>query len=95
MPCLGMKPLLGEAQGEGQGAGGGGGDGGGAAPGHLQVDERDPKALRRALAPLLQRLGVEVPVTDDLGSYLLLARELGLRQQVEAAHLMPEARYVN
>jgi hypothetical protein len=43
----------------------------------LQVDERDPKALRRALAPLLQRLGVEVLVTDDLGSYLLLARELG------------------
>jgi hypothetical protein len=54
----------------------------------LQVDERDPKALRRALAPLLQRLGVGVLVTDDLGSYLLLARELGLRQQVCSFHLL-------
>ena len=54
----------------------------------VQVDERGPKALRRALAPLLQRLGVEVLVTDDLGSYRLLARELGLRQQVCSFHLL-------
>ena len=54
----------------------------------LPVDERDPKALRRALAPLLRRLGVEVLVTDDLGSYRLLARRLGLRHQVCSFHLL-------
>jgi hypothetical protein len=54
----------------------------------LPVDERGPKLLRRALAPLLQRLGVGVLVTDDLGSYLLLARQLGLRQQVCSFHLL-------
>jgi hypothetical protein len=54
----------------------------------LQVDERDPKALTRALAPLLERLGVEVLVTDDLPSYHLLAEEVGLRQQVCTFHLM-------
>jgi transposase-like protein len=54
----------------------------------LQVDERDPKALSRALAPLLERLGAEVLVTDDLPSYHLLAEEVGLRQQVCTFHLM-------
>ena len=53
----------------------------------LQVDERDPGALMEALLPLLQRLGVEVLVTDDLGSYRVLARSLGLRHQVCTFHL--------
>jgi transposase-like protein len=53
----------------------------------LQVDERDAEALMRALLPLLRRLGVEVLVTDDLGSYRLLARKLGLRHQVCTFHL--------
>lgn len=54
----------------------------------FQVDERDPRALIRALSPLLGRLGVEVLVTDDLGSYRLLARGLGLRQQGCNFHLL-------
>lgn len=54
----------------------------------LQVDEKDPRALMGALSPLLKRLGVEVLVSDDLGSYRLLARELGLGQQVCSFHLL-------
>jgi hypothetical protein len=54
----------------------------------LQVDVGDPRALIGALSPLLKRLGVEVLVSDDLGSYRLLARELGLGQQVSGFHLL-------
>ncbi len=44
----------------------------------LQVDEKESRALVGALAPLLKELGVEVVVSDDLGSYRLLAWELGV-----------------
>jgi hypothetical protein len=54
----------------------------------LQVDEKDPRALMEALSPLLRRLGVEVLVSDDLPSYRLPARELGLRHQVSGFHLL-------
>jgi hypothetical protein len=57
----------------------------------LPVDERDPEPLRRALGSLLQRLGVEVLVTDDLVSYRLLAEGLGLRHQVCSFHLLRRA----
>jgi hypothetical protein len=48
------------------------------------VEERGP----RALYPLLQRLVVEVLVSDDLGSHRLLTRGLGLRHQVLGLHLL-------
>lgn len=35
----------------------------------VELDERDPQAVRLWLAPLVEQLGVEVLVTDDLGSY--------------------------
>ena len=47
----------------------------------LPVDEKDPKAVASALRPLVQALGVEVLVSDDLGSYRTVAEALGLGHQ--------------
>jgi transposase-like protein len=52
-----------------------------------QVDESNPAAVRRFLAPLVQRLGVSVVVTDDLLSYRTVANQLGLEQQVCQFHV--------
>jgi transposase-like protein len=51
------------------------------------VDEKDPQAVRKFLEPLVQRLGVSVIVTDDLGSYKQVADSLQLEQQVCQFHL--------
>jgi transposase-like protein len=51
------------------------------------VDERNPQAVKRFLAPLMQRLGVSVVVTDDLESYKQVAEDLGLEQQVCQFHV--------
>ena len=54
----------------------------------FQVDEKDPRAVVRALEPLVKALGVEVLVSDDLSSYRRVAEELGLRHQVCTYHLL-------
>lgn len=51
------------------------------------VDERDPQAVQRWLAPLVQRLGISVIVTDDLSAYKVVARKLSLEQQVCQFHV--------
>lgn len=51
------------------------------------VDEKDPQAVKRFLAPLVQRLGVSVIVTDDLMTYRSVADQLSLEQQVCQFHL--------
>ncbi|GBD11346.1 hypothetical protein HRbin23_01009 [bacterium HR23] len=48
----------------------------------LQVEEKDPKAVQSALRPLVQALGVEVLVSDDLGASPAVAEDLGLSHQV-------------
>lgn len=51
------------------------------------LDERDPQAVLAWLRLLVQRLGVEVVVSDDLESYRQGSRRLGLRRQGCVAHL--------
>jgi transposase-like protein len=51
------------------------------------VNEHDPRAVRRFLEPLVQRLGVSVVVTDDLDSYKRVADELDLAQQICQFHV--------
>jgi len=51
------------------------------------LDEKNPRALRRFLEPLVQRLGVAVIVTDDLDSYKIVADELDVAQQVCQFHV--------
>jgi transposase-like protein/DNA-directed RNA polymerase subunit RPC12/RpoP len=52
-----------------------------------ELDEKDPAAVIGWLDPLVQQLGVEVIVTDDLGSYRRVAEELGVYHQVCLWHL--------
>ena len=54
----------------------------------LAVEEKDPEAVADALRPLVQALGVEVLVSDDLGTYRTVAEDLGLGHQVCAFHLL-------
>lgn len=51
------------------------------------IDEADPQAVKRWLAPLVQRLGVSVIVTDDLATYRVVAGQLGLEHQVCQFHV--------
>ncbi len=51
------------------------------------VDEKDPQAVRKFLEPLVQRLGISVMVTDDLGSYKQVAEDLQLEQQICQFHV--------
>lgn len=51
------------------------------------ADEKDPRAVRRFLEPLVQRLGVSVIVTDDLASYKQVTGQLDLEQQICQFHL--------
>jgi len=57
-----------------------------------QVEESDPEALREWLEPLVKELGVEVLVSDDLGSYRVVTEEMGLEHQVCQFHVR---RWVN
>jgi hypothetical protein len=52
-----------------------------------QLDERDPEAVRKWLAPLVEQLGVEVLVTDDLASYGPVAEALQVDRQVCYFHV--------
>ena len=51
------------------------------------IDESDPQAVQRWLAPLLQRHGITVIVTDDLSSYKLVAEKLQLGHQICQFHV--------
>jgi transposase-like protein len=51
------------------------------------VDEKDPKAVKKFLEPLMQRLGVSVIVTDDLASYKQVAETLQLEHQICQFHV--------
>ena len=49
----------------------------------------DPQAMKRFLAPLMQRLGVSIIVTDDLASYKQVAEALRLEWQICQFHVRP------
>ena len=51
------------------------------------VDERDPRAVLRFLKPVVQRLGVNVIVTDDHPSFRTVADKLQVEHQVCQFHL--------
>ncbi|HKY52704.1 MAG TPA: transposase [Anaerolineales bacterium] len=51
------------------------------------VDEYDPQAVQRWLAPLVQQHGITVIVTDDLSSYKVVAEKLQLAHQVCQFHV--------
>ena len=51
------------------------------------LHEQDPQALRRWLAPLVQRHGITVIVTDDLSSYKIVAEQLHLGHQICQFHV--------
>ena len=51
------------------------------------VDEKDPRAVKKFLEPLMQRLGVSVIVTDDLSSYKQVAEALQLEHQICQFHV--------
>jgi transposase-like protein len=51
------------------------------------INEKDPRAVRRWLEPLVKRLGVSVIVTDDLVAYRIVAEQLGLEHQVCQFHV--------
>ena len=53
-----------------------------------EVEEKDPRAVAKVLRPLVKALGVEVLVSDDLGTYRTVAEDLGLSHQVCAFHLL-------
>jgi hypothetical protein len=46
------------------------------------VNEHDPQAVRRWLAPLVQQHGITVIVTDDLSSYKIVTEKLQLGHQI-------------
>jgi transposase-like protein len=51
------------------------------------VDEHDPQAVKRWLAPLVKHLGVSVIVTDDLMTYQVISEKLDLEHQVCQFHV--------
>ena len=50
-------------------------------------NEYDPQAIRRWLAPLAQRHGITVIVTDDLSSHKIVAEKLQLGHQICQFHV--------
>lgn len=51
------------------------------------INESDPQAVQRWLAPLIQRHGITVIVTDDLSSYKIVAEKLQLGHQICQFHV--------
>jgi transposase-like protein len=51
------------------------------------LNEHDPQAVRRWLAPLVQRHGITVIVTDDLSAYKIVAEKLQLGHQICQFHV--------
>jgi transposase-like protein len=52
-----------------------------------KVEEKDSKAAKEFLEPLVKRLGVSVIVTDDLFCYKKVCEELNLEHQVCQFHV--------
>lgn len=53
----------------------------------VELDEHDPEAVLDWLAPLVEQLGVEVIVTDDLNLYRPLAKTLDVDRQLCLFHV--------
>lgn len=51
------------------------------------IDEHDPQAVCRWLKPLVQELGIEVIVTDDLTTYNTVEEQLGIHRQICYFHM--------
>lgn len=51
------------------------------------VNEHDPQAVQRWLAPLVQQHGITLIVTDDLSSYKIVAEHLQLGHQICQFHV--------
>ena len=51
------------------------------------VNEHDPQAVRRWLAPLVQQHAITVIVTDDLSSYKIVSEQLQLGHQICQFHV--------
>ena len=51
------------------------------------INEQDPQAVQRWLAPLVQRHGITVIVTDDLSSYKVVSEKLQLGHQICQFHV--------
>jgi hypothetical protein len=51
------------------------------------VNEKDPRAVKKFLEPLVQQLGISVIVTDDLFAYKQVADKLLLEHQICQFHL--------
>jgi transposase-like protein len=51
------------------------------------LDERDPYAVCKWLRPLVEELGVQVIVTDDLTTYHTVEDEVGVKRQVCYFHM--------
>jgi transposase-like protein len=51
------------------------------------VNEHDPQAVQRWLAPLVQQHGITVIVSDDLSSYKIVAEKLQLGHQICQFHV--------
>jgi len=51
------------------------------------INERDPYAVCRWLKPLVQELGIEVIVTDDLTTYNTVEEQLGIHRQICYFHM--------
>lgn len=52
------------------------------------LNERDPEAVCQWLRPLVEELGVEVMVTDDLNIYDGVSEQLGVERQVCQFHML-------
>jgi transposase-like protein len=51
------------------------------------VNEKDPRAVKKFLQPLVQQLGISVIVTDDLHTYKQVADKLQLEHQICQFHV--------
>jgi transposase len=85
---LGVDGVYGKIRGKGQGAMIAVDMGTGTLVALAQVDEHDGDAVKEWLGPLVEKLGVEVVVTDDLGVYGAVTEALGVGHQVCEFHLL-------
>ncbi|MDH7488589.1 MAG: transposase [Anaerolineae bacterium] len=85
---LGLDGLLGEVRGEGRGTVVAVDMGTGEPVNLVEIDERDVEAVVAWLRPLVEEMGIQVLVTDDLATYKVIAERLELEHQVCDFHLM-------
>ncbi len=85
---LGVDGVYGKLRGKGQGMVVAVDMGTGVTVTVAQVDERDMDAMIAWLKPLIEQLGVEVVVSDDLATYGVIAESLEVEHQVCDFHLL-------